>query len=103
MNNANSYLIGYFAERLGSLKAYHLTMVMGPYNGLLLLLLLKVTLLLDMCEHSPSSTITSKFLFSVTMVTLLLTHPLPQSLHIKVAINLVSMVSSIMPFCVLVS
>lgn len=47
--------------------------------------------------------VTSSFLFSVAMVTVLLEHPLPQSLNIKIAIKLVSMVSLIMSSCIFVS
>lgn len=62
-------------------------------------------MLLDMCHHDDniSPSLNSSFLFSVAMVTVLLTQSLPQSLNIKIANNLVSMVTSIIPYCVIVS
>ena len=106
MNNANCYLIGYFAERLSSMEAQHLTNMVT--QGALCIndyCYPQVTLLLDMCHHDDniSPSVKSSFLFSVAMVTVLLTHSLPQSLNRKIANNLVSMVSSIMPYCVIVS
>ena len=66
---------------------------------------LQVTMLLDMCCHDDNTlpSITPEFLFPIAMVTALLAHPLPKSLNRKISICLVSMVSSVMLFCVFVS
>jgi len=105
MNDANCHLIGYVAERLSSMETHHLiTMVTESvlcwFNHCS-----QIDLLLDMSHHDDSISVFFKpsFLFSVATVTQLLMYSLPSSLNIKICTNLVSMVSSIVPHCVLVS
>ena len=57
-------------------------------------------MLLDMHHHDDniSFSLKSSFLFSVAMVTVLLTYSLPQSLNMKISTDLVSMVSSVLHY-----
>ena len=106
MNNANCLLIGYFAERLASMEISDLTKMVIRSCSLYydVSYCTQVTLILHWCCHDNDTvpSITSDFLFPVVMVTLLLAHPLPQSLNIQIATSLVTMVSSFMPHCVIV-
>ncbi|XP_065904568.1 HEAT repeat-containing protein 1-like isoform X3 [Dysidea avara] len=81
MTMANCALIGWFASKLATMETTHLTNM--------------VVLFLDMCCHDDQGLMSPKSLFSIAMVTSLLSHPLPIPLHIKLAGSLTCMVSSL--------